>query len=166
MFIYEYMLYISTCVYLFICICIYIFMHIYIYAYTYIYIYIYIYLYTYIGDSSGPVLGGRLAKMSEDDFKKLVSQGIMYYEREERDLNMLLFSESLEHIAQIDRILTSNNGHMLLVGRSGVGRRNAVTIASYMLGYEFYTPAIPRYIYMYICIYIYRYICIFIYKHI
>jgi dynein heavy chain 2 len=28
--------------------------------------------------------------------------------------------------------------------RSGVGRRNAVTIASYMLGYEFYTPAIPR----------------------
>jgi dynein heavy chain 2 len=84
------------------------------------------------GESGGPVLGGRLAKMAEDDFKKLVSQGIMYYEREERDLKMLLFSETLEHIAQIDRILTSNNGHMLLVGRY-----------------------IYIYIYIYICIYIY-----------
>jgi hypothetical protein len=127
---------------------VYIYIYIHIYIYIFINIYIYIYIYIYIGDSGGPVLGGRLAKMSEDDFKKLVSQGIMYYEREERDLNMLLFPETLEHIAQIDRILTSNNGHMLLVGRSGVGRRNAVTIASYMLGYEFYTSAIPRYIYI------------------
>ena len=31
-----------------------------------------------------------------------------------------------------------------MVGRSGVGRRNAVTIASYMLGYEFFTPSVPR----------------------
>ena len=96
------------------------------------------------GSSSSGILGGRIARMSEEDFKKLVTQGIMYYEREERDLNMLLFSETLEHIARIDRILSSFSGHMLLVGRSGVGRRNAVTIASYMLGYEYYTPAVPR----------------------
>jgi dynein heavy chain 2, cytosolic len=96
------------------------------------------------GSGSSAILGGRLARMSEDDFMKLVAQGIMYYEREERDLNMLLFSETLEHVAHIDRILSSFSGHMLLVGRSGVGRRNAVTIASYMLGYEFFTPAVPR----------------------
>ena len=74
----------------------------------------------------------------------LFTQGVMYYEREERDLNMLLFPEILEHIAHIDRMLSSPAGHMLLVGRCGVGRRNAATIAAYMLGYEFHTPAISR----------------------
>lgn len=50
-------------------------------------------------------------------------------------------------------LLSIINGHsfiftitnsILIAGKSGVGRRNAVTIASYMLGYEYYSPAIPR----------------------
>ena len=90
------------------------------------------------------LMGGTLSKMNEEEFKKLVSQGILYYEREERDLNMLLFTETLEHIAHIDRVLSSHSGHLLLVGKSGVGRRNAVTIATYMLGYTFFTPSITR----------------------
>ena len=89
-------------------------------------------------------LGGKMHRMGEEDFSKLVSQGIMYYEREERDLNMLLFSEMLEHIAHVDRVLSSSCGHLLMVGRSGVGRRNAATICSYMLGYEFRTLAVSR----------------------
>ena len=93
--------------------------------------------------SSG-LLGGKLSRMPEADFKKLVTQGVMYFEREEKDLNILLFNETLEQISRIDRILSSASSHILLVGRSGVGRRNAVTIASYMLGYEFHTPAICR----------------------
>ena len=60
--------------------------------------------------SVAEVMGGRLARMTEEDFQKLVTQGIMYYEREERDLNMLLFSETLEHIVHIDRILSSFSG--------------------------------------------------------
>jgi dynein heavy chain 2 len=89
-------------------------------------------------------LGGRISRMSEEEFKKLVSQGVMYYGREERDLDMLLFPELLEHISHIDRILSTYGGHILLVGRCGVGRRNAVTIASYMIGCDIYTPAITR----------------------
>jgi len=57
---------------------------------------------------------------------------------------MLLFPELLEHISHIDRILSTYGGHILLVGRCGVGRRNAVTIASYMIGCDIYTPAITR----------------------
>ena len=96
------------------------------------------------GNSVKEIMGGSLCRMSEEEFKKLVTQGIMYYEREERDLNMLLFSETLEHVAHIDRVISSNSGHLLLVGKSGVGRRNAVTVATYMLGYQFYTPSISR----------------------
>eukprot|EP01035_Chromulina_nebulosa_P017589 gene17589-23159_t len=90
-------------------------------------------------------VGGKLSRMQEEEFKVLVGQGVMYYEREEKDLNALLYPELLEHIAHIDRSLSSyNHGHLLLVGKSGVGRRLATTIASYMLGYEFFTPSISR----------------------
>jgi dynein heavy chain 2 len=90
------------------------------------------------------VMGGRISRMSESDLSQLVAQGIMYYEREERELDMLLFPELLEHVAHVDRVLSSYGGHLLLVGRCGVGRRNAVTIVSYMLGYEVYSPTPAR----------------------
>eukprot|EP01033_Poteriospumella_lacustris_P002713 gene2718-1970_t len=97
------------------------------------------------GDGHGGAsFGGVLSKMTEADFNKLVSQGILYYEREERDLNMLLFPEVLHHIAHIDRVISGYSGHLLLAGQSGVGRRNAATIAAYMLGYRFFTPSITR----------------------
>ena len=96
------------------------------------------------GPGSSVKLGEKLSRMTEKDFKTLVNQGIMYFEREEKDLNMLLFNESLEHISRIDRILSGLSSHILLVGKSGVGRRNAVTISTYMLGYELHTPAICR----------------------
>ena len=96
------------------------------------------------GVSVKDVVGVPLARMGEEDFKKVVAQGIVYYEREERDLNMLLFTETLEHVAHIDRVISSTSGHLLLVGKSGVGRRNAVTIAAYMLGHQFFTPSITR----------------------
>lgn len=65
------------------------------------------------------VLGGKLWRMTEEDLSKLIAQGLVYYEREEKDLNMLLFSEILENITHIDRTLSSFRGHLLLVGRAG-----------------------------------------------
>lgn len=96
-------------------------------------------------DDKGPeAVGGRLHRVPEADFKKLVSQGILYFEREERDLSMLLFPEIVEHISHVDRALSSLGGHLLLVGRCGVGRRNVTTVVSYMLGYEMFSPKPSR----------------------
>lgn len=96
------------------------------------------------GDAAHSHMGGRINRMSEEDFKKMVSQGLMYYEREERNIQMLLFPEALENICHTDRVLSTVGGHLMLIGQCGVGRRNSVIISSYMLGYEFYTPAISR----------------------
>ena len=65
------------------------------------------------------ILGGRLWRMSEEELTKLISQGLVYYEREEKDLNMLLFPEILENITHIDRTISTHKGHLLLVGRAG-----------------------------------------------
>mmetsp|Transcript_8125 Transcript_8125/g.10764 ORF Transcript_8125/g.10764 Transcript_8125/m.10764 type:complete len:2280 (+) Transcript_8125:2-6841(+) len=91
-------------------------------------------------------IGGdpRLERIEADDFRSVMSQGKMFYEREERDLNMLLFPEILDHIVRIDRVLSRRGGHLLLVGSSGVGRRTATMLTTFLHGYSFQTPQVTR----------------------
>jgi dynein heavy chain 2 len=89
-------------------------------------------------------IGNKLIRLAEAEFKKIVEQGIMYYEREEKELHMLLISETLERICHIDRILSSNGGHILLAGSTGMGRRNMVSVVAYMLQYQVISPATSR----------------------
>ena len=64
--------------------------------------------------------------------------------REHHELDILLFHEVLDHIARIDRVLTTPGGSLLLSGRSGVGRRTAVQVAAHMHQMEIVTPHISR----------------------
>ena len=50
----------------------------------------------------------------------------------------------LEHLARVDRVLSQDGGHLLLAGRSGVGRRSATTLVAYMLGFHFVTPMVSN----------------------
>jgi hypothetical protein len=68
----------------------------------------------------------------------------MTYEREERDLNLHLFPEAVEHVACIDRIITAVGGCALLVGRSGVGRRSAAALVAHMRGLTLTSPPVGR----------------------
>jgi len=87
-----------------------------------------------------PILG----RISIEDFKTIVMQGLMYYEREEKELNMLPFAEILNNIARVDRVLSQGGGQLLLVGRSGCGKKTAALLVSYMLRYKFHSPAVTR----------------------
>ncbi|TMW62553.1 hypothetical protein Poli38472_005171 [Pythium oligandrum] len=89
-------------------------------------------------------MAASLSRIASDEFTQVVSQGMTLYEREEKDLHMLLFDEILDHLAIIERILSEPGGSMLLVGHSGVGRRSATTLISYMLGYTLFTPSATR----------------------
>src|SRR5690606_38164910 len=86
----------------------------------------------------------KLRKLSMEDFKEFVARGLLLFEREVKDLNILLFDEILEHIAKIDRILSIPGGSLLLVGKSGVGRRTAVELTTYIQGIELFSPNMPR----------------------
>lgn len=113
--------------------------------------------------------GALLARVSSKDLAALVRRGLELYEREERDLGMLLFpvrgrawgrqprvcsaplpppssalvlQEVLDHIVTVDRVLSSPGGAALLVGQSGVGRRSATTLVAHMHGMHFATPSV------------------------
>ena len=64
--------------------------------------------------------------------------------REHIELDIFLFREVLEHMARVDRVLTSPGGSLLLSGQSGVGRRTAVRLVAHMHQLQIITPHISR----------------------
>ena len=84
--------------------------------------------------------GPDLLRTPMQAFQELACNGLELYEREERNLNILFFAEILEHVAQVDHALSKEQGSVLLVGRSGVGRRTATSLVAHMRGMKFFTP--------------------------
>ena len=64
--------------------------------------------------------------------------------RENKELEILIFKEVLENIAIVDRVITKPGGSLLMAGRSGVGRRTAVSLVAHMHSIELFTPKISR----------------------
>jgi len=64
--------------------------------------------------------------------------------REQSELDILLFKEVLDHISRVDRVLTQPGGSLLMGGRSGVGRRTAVSLVAFMHQITLYTPNVSR----------------------
>ena len=107
--------------------------------------------------ASTPITGARCAERRNDsisapllvrigtaDFVACVEKGLEYYQRENTEIRMLLFPQLLEHVSRVDRVLSSPGGSLLLIGRSGVGRRTIVKLVSYMHGYSFNNPPMIR----------------------
>ena len=89
--------------------------------------------------------GKKMVKMAANDYKELLARSLLLFEREVKDLNIQLFPEVLEHVARIDRVLSGAGGHLLLVGKSGVGRRSAVQLAAYANNMKLFSPNISRF---------------------
>ena len=69
---------------------------------------------------------------------------LYYTGREQSELDILLFTEVLDHISRVDRVLTQPGGSLLMGGRSGVGRRTAVSLVAFMHQITLYTPNVSR----------------------
>lgn len=78
------------------------------------------------------------------DLAKVVGQALVQYEREMKELSLVLFPEALDHVVQMERVLSQPGGHLLLVGSSGVGRRSLLSLVCYMHGLEICTPQMTR----------------------
>ena len=78
-----------------------------------------------------PVFGRKLGHLNPADWETMVDKGSVVFSRENRDLDdAILVKETLQMAAICDRALSKPGGSLLMCGRSGVGRRNAVSIIS------------------------------------
>lgn len=91
-----------------------------------------------------PLQGKTLGKLSGGDLKAVVERALVVFSRENRDLDILVFREVLDHVARLDRVLTQPGGSVLLAGRSGVGRRTAATLVSHMHAMQLFVPKTSR----------------------
>ncbi|XP_037796301.1 LOW QUALITY PROTEIN: cytoplasmic dynein 2 heavy chain 1-like [Penaeus monodon] len=88
-----------------------------------------------------PVHGYKLGFMSNEDWTHLVERAVLQFSREKQELDLLIFPEVLEAMARVDRVLTSPGGSLLMAGRSGVGRRTAVSVIAFLHGIKVVSPA-------------------------
>ncbi|CAG5115632.1 unnamed protein product, partial [Candidula unifasciata] len=91
-----------------------------------------------------PPFGKPLGKLSEDDLKAVIEKGIRIYSRENRELDILIFREVFDNMARVDRVLTKPGGSLLMAGRSGVGRRTAVSVVANMHLMKVFSPKVSR----------------------
>ena len=74
-----------------------------------------------------------LQSIDYKDYKKQVQTALVQHERELKSLNLVVLPEILGWISRVDRVLSTPGGSMLLCGRSGVGRREVVSLCAYAL---------------------------------
>lgn len=74
----------------------------------------------------------QLQQKKYDDVQEEVVRGLLRYSREFKELNVPLIPDIVSWVTRVDRVLARRGGHVILVGSTGVGRRNAVLLASYM----------------------------------
>ena len=74
--------------------------------------------------------GKPLVGLGLDDWSKTVEQGATVFSRDNWELEFFQTKELLELTSRCDRVLSTPGGSLLLAGRSGIGRKNAVGIVS------------------------------------
>ncbi|PAA68244.1 hypothetical protein BOX15_Mlig013490g1 [Macrostomum lignano] len=91
-----------------------------------------------------PPQGKTLGKLSFEDLSAVVDKGLLQYSRENKDLEIVIFKEVLDHVARADRVLCQPGGSLLMAGKSGVGRRSTALLVAHMHLMTVMTPKIAR----------------------
>ncbi|KAG5501057.1 hypothetical protein GH5_04648 [Leishmania sp. Ghana 2012 LV757] len=81
--------------------------------------------------ATGPRAVLKLKQKKYDDVRGEAERGLVRYSREFKELHIPLIPEVLCWVTYVDRVLARPGGHLVLVGSTGVGRRNAVLLAAH-----------------------------------
>ncbi|KAL0018230.1 hypothetical protein WJX79_009392, partial [Trebouxia sp. C0005] len=96
------------------------------------------------GKGSAGAAQALLNHWSSSDYLQLVTEKVTAFEREQRELSMVLFGQALERLAQLDRVVSKPGGAALICGQAGVGRKSALALVAYMHHMEVFCPSMPR----------------------
>ncbi|CAH1986240.1 unnamed protein product [Acanthoscelides obtectus] len=72
----------------------------------------------------------------------MVQNGISVYERDGSVLSLVVTEDLLDITAEVTKTLSNPGGHILLIGKPGIGRRSAVKVASALRNAKLIEPAL------------------------
>ncbi|KAL6730872.1 hypothetical protein Aduo_001798 [Ancylostoma duodenale] len=92
------------------------------------------------------VTGLPLVPYGKRDYQSMLQKAVNRYEFEVANFSNALTDEMCELCAKVDRALTAPGGSLLLAGRSGLGRADAIRLVANMHQMNLFTPKItPNY---------------------
>uniref|UniRef100_H2ZME5 AAA+ ATPase domain-containing protein n=1 Tax=Ciona savignyi TaxID=51511 RepID=H2ZME5_CIOSA len=59
-------------------------------------------------------------------------------------MSLVMFKFAIEHVSRVARVLKQDNGHVLLIGIGGSGRKSATRLAAFMADYDIYQIELTR----------------------
>jgi dynein heavy chain len=72
-----------------------------------------------------------------DKFKSIVEEYLVEHNSESKQpMPLVMFSDALEHVARIARVIRQPAGNALLLGVGGSGRQSMTRLATYIVGYQ------------------------------
>lgn len=94
-------------------------------------------------DKSGTkkLISGVYMELTDKHHTKLTFDKFLheFNESNPQKLNLVLFDEAIEHITRILRVMSIPNGHCLLVGLGGLGRKSLSTLAAFIAEFSLKT---------------------------
>ncbi|GIY28883.1 cytoplasmic dynein 2 heavy chain 1 [Caerostris darwini] len=92
------------------------------------------------------MIGKSLERLSSEEWLSITQRNIKLYNSEVRELDIVIFQEVLDNLSKVDRVLSQQNGSLLLIGMNGSGRRLSVLIVAYSHQIPIISPKVnPNY---------------------
>ncbi|KAL0237672.1 hypothetical protein PCE1_001066 [Barthelona sp. PCE] len=76
--------------------------------------------------------------------KRIENRLVDYNEEESHKMNLVMFTNAIEHILRIYRIITSPEGNALLLGVGGSGRQSLTRLSVFIAKYELFTITVTK----------------------
>uniref|UniRef100_H2ZME2 AAA+ ATPase domain-containing protein n=1 Tax=Ciona savignyi TaxID=51511 RepID=H2ZME2_CIOSA len=101
----------------------------------------------FFGDFINPEANPRVYDEIQD-FSKLTEVMDHYLDEfnqiSKAPMSLVMFKFAIEHVSRVARVLKQDNGHVLLIGIGGSGRKSATRLAAFMADYDIYQIELTR----------------------
>jgi dynein heavy chain, axonemal len=74
--------------------------------------------------------------VSYEDLQKVLEDKLAEYNDQVSAMDLVLFTQAMQHITRISRIIDQPKGHALLVGVGGSGKQSLSQLSRFILGYD------------------------------